>query len=303
MAELNKNLIIIVGPTAIGKTSLSIQLAQKYKCPIISFDSRQFYREMSIGTAKPSLQELNAAEHHFINSRSINELYTAGMFEKDALELLSEKFKTHDTCIAVGGSGLYINGLIYGIDDIPKDEGIRDRLKDELEQQGIESLQQKVRNCDPDYFQSADIQNPRRLMRALEVFEITGKPYSTFRKKSKKNRPFTSHWIGLQSDMEVLYEIINQRVDQMFENGLLEEAKKLYSDRQQKALNTVGYVELFNFFDGKYDLDEAIRLIKRNSRHYAKRQLTWFRKNKDVNWFKRDEIQEILKYLEVNKSI
>lgn len=301
MVELNKTLIIIAGPTAVGKTALSLKLAQHYNCPIISFDSRQFYNEMTIGTAKPNKTELETAEHHFINSRSIDALYTAGMFEQDALSRLKSIFSKHDTCIAVGGSGLYINGLAYGIDDIPKDEAVRENLKHQLEVNGISALQQAVQKCDPAYYQSADIQNPRRLMRALEVFELTGKPYSSFRTKTKKARPFKSIWIGLELEMEELYERINLRVDQMLIDGLLNEAKALHPLKDLKALKTVGYMELFDHFDDKIDYEEAVRLIKRNSRHYAKRQLTWFRKNEEVKWFKPSEVQEIINYLNVNK--
>ncbi len=301
MAELKKNLIVIAGPTAIGKTALSIRLAEHFNCPILSFDSRQFYKEMSIGTAKPNSDELAQAEHHFINSRSISNLYTAGMFEQDALACLEKIYQTHDYCIAVGGSGLYINGLVYGIDDIPKDESIRDILKKELEQNGISSLQEEVKKIDPEYFQSADIQNPRRLMRAIEVFKITGKPYSSFRSKTKKERSFHTTWIGLHSEMETLYDRINARVDEMLEAGLEDEVKNLTKHKEQKALKTVGYTEFFDYFENKHDYEEAVRLIKRNSRHYAKRQLTWFRKNEDINWFEPSAIQEIIKFLEVNK--
>ena len=306
MAELipknsNKILIVIAGPTAIGKTALSIELAKLYNCPIVSYDSRQFYKELTIGTAKPSESELKTAEHHFINSRSISEFYTSGMYETDALETIDSIFKNHDYCIAVGGSGLYINALVYGIDDIPSDLNIRKKLEKRWKEKGLADLQEEVKQIDPEYFQTADIQNPRRMMRALEVYQLSGKTYTSFRLKSKKVRPFKAIWIGLEESMEPLYDRINLRVDQMLKDGLLEEAKGLKQFSDLKALNTVGYVEFFRHFSGDYDLEEAIRLVKRNSRHYAKRQLTWFKKNKDIKWFQPSNKEEIIQYIQANK--
>ncbi len=289
-----KTLIVIAGPTAVGKTSLSIDLAQHYHCPIISFDSRQFYREMSIGTAKPNAEELSQAEHHFINSHTIKERYTAGMYETEALAKLDELFQTHDICIAVGGSGLYINALCYGIDDIPADDKIRAELKDQWEREGLEVLQEEVLKVDPEFYHASDMKNPRRVMRALEVYKITGLPYSSFRNNKPKTRPFQSYWIGLNSDIQELYERINQRVDVMVDEGLIEEVEGLFPQRECKALKTVGYQELFDFFEGNIDQEKAIELIKRNSRHYAKRQITWFKKNQDVNWFTLDEKEKML---------
>ena len=297
----SKKLIVIAGPTAIGKTALSIKLAQHYSCPILSFDSRQFYTEMTIGTAKPSEKELTKTEHHFINSRSIHNLYTAGMFETDAIHQLNEIYKTNDICIAVGGSGLYINGLCYGIDNIPSDEKIREKLKNRWLKEGLIVLQEEVKKIDPEYYQIADIQNPRRIMRALEVYEISGKTYTSFRSKKKKERNFNSIWIGLKGEMEPLYERINQRVDEMLLEGLVEEVKTLLPFKELKALNTVGYTELFEYLEGHCDLEEAIRLIKRNSRRYAKRQLTWFRKNSDINWFNPTDFEKISQHIEANK--
>lgn len=280
-----KHLIVIAGPTAIGKTALSIDLAKEYNCPILSYDSRQFYKEMTIGTAKPSAEELNQAEHHFINSNSIHVLYTSGMFETDALAILDKLFSKHETVVAVGGSGLYIDALCYGIDDIPVDRELRKKIQEEWQIKGLEYLQKEVELFDLAYFESADMQNPRRVMRAVEVIRLTGKPYSFFRKKTKKTRPFSTTWIGLEEEMSVLYNRINERVDEMIKNGLENEVKSLLKDKELKALQSVGYQEIFPYLEGEYSYDKAIELVKRNSRRYAKRQLGWFRRNEEVNWF------------------
>lgn len=293
-------LIVVCGPTAIGKTTTAIRLANQFHCPILSFDSRQFYRELRIGNARPTEQELEQAEHHFIANRSIHEVYTAGMFETDALNRLDDLFQTNKYCIAVGGSGLYINALCHGIDAIPSDEKFREELENRWKNEGLEVLQKEVLQIDPHFYAAADMQNPRRVMRALEAYHLTGIPYSEQRKDAKKERPFQTIWIGLEIERELLFDRINLRVDEMMENGLLEEARALYPHRHLKSLKTVGYRELFDHFDGEYELEEAIRLIQRNSRRYAKQQVGWFRKNTDVHWFKPSETERMISLLREN---
>lgn len=298
MAELKPTLIVIVGPTAVGKTKLSIEIAKRYSCPIISADSRQFYREMTVGTAKPSQEELNQAEHYFINSRSITQPYAAGMFEEDAIQKLEDIYAENDYCVAVGGSGLYINALCYGIDDIPSDEIIRKNLFDRWQKEGIEPLQQDLQAIDPEFYAESDMMNPRRVMRGLEVYQITGQKYSELRTKPKKERKFRIVWIGLEMELDLLYNRINERVDEMMENGLLDEVRSLYPYKTEKAMKSVGYQELIEHLDSNSSLEEAIELIKRNSRRFAKKQFTWFRKNKDVKWFQKDQDQAIVQYIE-----
>lgn len=293
-----KYLIIIAGPTAIGKTSLSIELAQHYQVPIISFDSRQFYKEMSVGTAKPSDEELQAADHHFINSHSINQLYTSGLFEIEALQKLDELFKTNDIVIAVGGSGLYINALVFGIDDMPSDLNIREKYNQIFAQEGLEPLQDYLLKHDPQVFDFIDKNNHARMIRAIEVIETSGNKFTSFRKNRKKDRPFTPIWIGLDMDRETLYERINLRVDLMLENGLENEVKSLSDYKDHSAMKTVGYSEFFDYFDGKIPYEECVRLIKRNSRHYAKKQFTWFKKNNDIHWFHPSNKKLILNEIE-----
>jgi len=289
-----KKLIIVAGPTAVGKTALSIELAQHYNCPIISFDSRQFYREMNIGTAKPSDFELGQAEHHFIGNLSIHDHYTAGIFEREALLKLEAIFESHDFCIAVGGSGLYIDALAFGIDNIPSDPEVRAKLIARWENEGLEVLKNEVLAVDPEFYHASDMQNSRRVIRALEVFEITGKPYTLLRKKKPKQRPFEMYWVGLNLEREELFDRINRRVELMLDLGLEEEVKNLHSNKEIKALHTVGYRELFSFMDGEYSREKAVELIKRNTRYYAKRQITWFKKNELVNWFSPNETEKII---------
>ncbi|MBK8925891.1 MAG: tRNA (adenosine(37)-N6)-dimethylallyltransferase MiaA [Crocinitomicaceae bacterium] len=288
MAELNppkKKLIIVTGPTAVGKTALAIRLAQKFNTEIISFDSRQFYREMKIGTARPTDEELTEAKHHFIGHLSIHDHYTSGLFETDALEKLNQIFKMHDYCIAVGGSGLYINALCYGIDNIPADETVRNQLIQRWQDEGLEKLQSEVKMCDPEFYENADMQNPRRVIRALEVFTITGSPYSAFRLNEAKPRSFDTFWIGLNMDKDQLYDRINTRVDTMMHEGLLDEVKLLYQFNHLKSLRTVGYTELFNHLSGNDSLERAVELIKRNTRIYARKQISWFKRNPEICWF------------------
>lgn len=294
LIKKDKTLIVIVGPTAIGKTALSIDLAQHFLCPILSFDSRQFYREMNIGTAKPTLDELNQADHYFIGNLSIHDHYTAGIYEKQALERLDLLFQQHDYCVAVGGSGLYIDALAYGIDDIPSDEEVRKKLQQRWKEEGLSALSEQVKLIDPSFYEASDMQNSRRVIRALEVYEITGKTYTELRKKTPKNRPFNIKWIGLNIERELLFNRINKRVENMMEMGLLKEVEQLLVHREVKTLKTVGYREFFGYFDGEYSLDHAKALIQRNTRHYAKRQVTWFKKNSNVLWYEPQDFNKIL---------
>ena len=285
ISNQKKHLIVIVGPTAIGKTAFSIKLAQLFHTEIISADSRQFYKEMSIGTAKPTSEELSQVPHHFIGTISIHDFYSAGKFEEDALAVIEEKFNTHDVLILVGGSGLYINAVCNGIDDIPSDENIKNALILQYTTKGLEPLLHQLKQLDETYYNQVDKSNPSRIIRALEVCLASSKPYSSFRENTKKQRPFNIVKIGLDGNRDDIYNNINQRVDNMMSEGLLEEAKTLYPYKHLNALQTVGYSELFNYFDEKISLEEAIQLIKQNTRRYAKRQLTWFKKDEDVKWF------------------
>ncbi|MGN6179952.1 MAG: tRNA (adenosine(37)-N6)-dimethylallyltransferase MiaA [Mucilaginibacter sp.] len=292
-------LIVIAGPTAVGKTDTAIGLARHYDTVVVSADSRQFYREMSIGTAKPNAGELATAKHYFINSHSITEDFTVGDYEKQALALLYELFKTHDKVILAGGSGLYIRAVCEGFDELPEaDPTIRERLNEELAEKGITHLQEKLKDADPEYHQQVDLNNPQRIIRALQVFESTGKPFSSFRKSTVNKRPFNIVKFCIDLPRVVLYERINQRVDIMVEQGLIEEVRSLLPYRHLNALNTVGYSELFDYFDGKTDLETAISLIKQNTRNFAKRQLTWFRKDKGMHWVTPGNINEITSVIE-----
>jgi tRNA dimethylallyltransferase len=288
--QSTKTLIVIAGPTAVGKTAIAVELARKLQTVIISADSRQFYREMTIGTAKPDAKELAAVKHYFVNSHSITENFSVGDFEKQSLGLLAELFKTHDKVVMAGGSGLFIQAVTQGFDDLPvADTTIRQRLNFEYKEKGIQYLQEKLRAADPVYYLQVDLGNPQRLVRALEVFEATGKPFSSYRKAEPKKRSFDSIKIGLDLPREVLYERINKRVDLMTGNGLVAEVRSLLPYRHLNTLNTVGYSELFDYFDGNIDLDTAISLIKQNTRRFAKRQLTWFRKDKEIKWYMADQ--------------
>jgi len=286
----NKTLIVIAGPTAVGKTAIAIQVAKHYNTVVLSADSRQFYREMSIGTAKPDADELATVKHYFIDSHSIQENFSVGDFEKQALVLLDELFKEYDAVVMAGGSGLYIKAVCEGFDNLPvADPGIRHRLNQDFTELGIRHLQERLKEVDPDYYEQVDIQNPQRLIRALEVYETTGKPISYYRKSTVNKRPFNIVKIGLNLPRDILYQQINYRVDKMMELGLIDEVKSLIPHRSLNALNTVGYSELFDYFDGNTDLESALELIKQNTRHFAKRQLTWFRKDKDIHWLEADD--------------
>jgi tRNA dimethylallyltransferase len=282
----NKYLISIVGPTAIGKTALSIKLANHFNTEIISADSRQFFKEMTIGTAAPTPTELASAKHHFIHHKSIEDDYNVGAFEKEAISLLNELFKTTNIVIMVGGSGLYTDAVTKGLDDFPEiDSSIRLTLNKQLQSEGLEHLQNQLKKLDQKTYNSIAIDNPHRVIRALEVCIGTNKPYSSFLNNKKTERNFTTISIGLTADREIIYNRINKRVDLMLDDGLLEEVKQLLPKQQLNALNTVGYKELFKYLNNEWILDFAISEIKKNTRRFAKRQLTWFKKNKNTIWF------------------
>jgi len=298
LTSKKNTLLIISGPTAVGKTDLCINLAKKLNTSIVSADSRQFYREMNIGTAKPSSKEMQVARHFFINSLSIHDDYDVSRFERDALQTIDGLFEHQNPVILSGGSGLYIDAVTNGLDDIPQvDGGIRENLTETYRNKGISVLQAQLKAVDPMYYGQVDLQNPQRLIRALEVCIGTGKPFSSFRAKKKVNRPFAMIKIALERDREELYVRINQRMDQMIAEGLFEEASLLLPYRELNALQTVGYKEIFEYLDGKYDRDEAIRLLKRNSRRYAKRQLTWLKKDNSYAWFHPSEVDRIIQYI------
>ncbi|MFC5683382.1 tRNA (adenosine(37)-N6)-dimethylallyltransferase MiaA [Flavobacterium sp. MAHUQ-51] len=287
-----KYLITIVGPTAIGKTALSIQIANHFKCDIVSCDSRQFFKEMTIGTAVPNPEELAAAKHHFIQNKSIFENYTVGDYEKEAINCIEELFKTNDYVVLVGGSGLYVNAVLKGFDDFPEiDSAIREEVNAKYEKLGINYLQEQLKERDPNYFEKINnenpqtLLNPQRMMRFVEVCIGTEKPYSSFLNQKKNERSFTPIIIGLEADRNILYNRINLRVDIMMNEGLLAEAKALYPYKELNALQTVGYRELFSYFDKELTLDFAIEEIKKNTRRFAKRQLTWFKREENTKWF------------------
>lgn len=292
-------LINIVGPTAIGKTAIAIRLARYFATEIISSDSRQFYQEMAIGTAVPDTDELQQANHHFIQHKSIFDTYSVGDFERDAIVLLHKLFQQHNIVIMVGGSGLYADAVVQGLDVFPDvTQKVRDDLNELYDKEGISALQEKLKTLDPKHFQKVDTQNPQRMIRALEVCLASGKPYSSFLKKNNTKRFFKTITIGLTADREVVYHRINTRVEIMMTNGLLCEVQELYTNRNLNALQTVGYRELFSFLDGDFSLDEAVEEIKKNTRRFAKRQFTWFNKNKDVKWFDyQTNFNDILAYI------
>ena len=283
---MSKYLISIVGPTAIGKTSLSIKLANHYNTEIISADSRQFFKEMSIGTAAPTEAEMNEAKHHFIHHKSVTEHYNVGCFEKDAIALLDALFLKHDIVIMVGGSGLYVDAVTKGLDNFPEvDSSIREKLNNELSSKGLKHLKDQLKALDKTSYNTIALDNPHRVIRALEICIGTGQPYSSFLNQEKVSRNFKTISVGLTAERETIYKRINERVDNMMEEGLLDEVKSLVKFKKLNSLNTVGYKEIFKYLDGEVDLDFAISEIKKNTRRFAKRQITWFKKDKDIEWF------------------
>jgi tRNA dimethylallyltransferase len=297
-AQQTKYVIVVGGPTAVGKTAYSIALAKRLKTEIISADSRQIYRQMTIGTAKPDAAELAAVPHHFIDVLNPDTDYSAGQFERDALQLLEKLFDRYQTVVVAGGSGLYVQALCRGMDQMPEiPPHYRETLNREFQERGLPPLLEELHQRDPLYWQQVDRQNPSRIIRALEISRASGQPYSHFRQQAYPQRPFKVIKIGLERPREELYARIDQRMDQMLEGGLLEEARRLYPYRQLNALQTVGYQELFGFLEGQWDWAEAVRLLKRNSRRYAKRQLTWFKKDPEWVWFHPGQLEQALSFI------
>lgn len=298
-----KHLVVVCGPTASGKTALAIQIARHFDTVVLSADSRQFYREMNIGTAKPTSEELNAVPHHFVNSLSIKDQYSAGDFERDALQLLEKLFEKNEVVVMAGGSGLFIRAVCKGLDSYPEvPEEIRAALIQKLETDGLLSLLEELKTADPDYYKTIDKQNPHRVTRALEVCRASGKPFTYFQQQTKKERPFTTLKVALDWNREQLYTRINHRVDLMIRAGLVEEVKKLADFQQLNPLQTVGYKELFSYLNGSESLERAVELIKRNTRRYAKRQLTWFRKEEGLKWFKLRQKEDVIPWIEERRK-
>ena len=294
----DKYLVVVVGPTAVGKTAVSIRLAEYFRCDIISADSRQFYKEMKTGTAKPAEEEMRGIRHHFIDSHSVEEEFSAGKFEQAVLQLLKRLFEKQNPVVMTGGSGLYVQAVCEGMNDIPSVPGdIRKRLYEELAAKGLDPLVEELRRADPVYFAKVDRKNRQRVVRALEVCRFTGRPYSSFRDDLPRERDFKIIKMGLDLPREVLFGRIDRRVDEMVVSGLFEEAERLLPYRDKYALQTVGYKEVFGFLDGLYDREEAVRLIKRNTRRYAKRQLTWFRRDPGIRWFHPEQFDEMIQYI------
>ena len=297
-SKVTKRLIVIVGPTGSGKTDLSIGVAEYFSAPIISTDSRQFYRGMAIGTAQPSREQMARVEHHLVDCLDVSEDFNCGAYERVALERLAELFEKYDTVVAVGGSGLYIKALCEGMDDLPDAEpALREKLLKRLETEGLESLVEQLRELDEVYYNEVDRCNPQRVLRAVEVCLTTGEPYSSLRKGGAKKRDFEIVKVGVDYPREELYDRINRRVDMMMADGLEAEARAMLPHRHLNALQTVGFSELFDYFDGTITKEEAVELIKRNSRRYAKRQMTWFRRDKEIQWFTKPKVDEVVAYL------
>ena len=288
-----KTLIVLLGPTGVGKTALSINIAEYYKTSIVSADSRQFFKGLEIGTAAPTAEEKSRVRHHLVGMLDVTDYYSASEFEQDALSIISEEFKYQDIIITSGGSMMYIDALCKGIDDVPTiDEKLRQEIYALYEHEGLEPIRSQLRMLDPDFYNEVDLKNYKRVIHALEVCLMTGKPYSSFRTNTKKQRPFNIIKIGLMRNREELYERINQRVDKMMEEGLLNEARTYYPQRHLNSLNTVGYKELFKYLDGEWSLDFAIEKIKQNTRIYSRKQMTWFKRDKEIHWINLSEIND-----------
>ena len=295
---MDKTLIVITGPTAVGKTQLCLDIARHFDIPIINADSRQIYKELSIGTAKPTDAEMQGIKHYFVGTLSLHDYYSASIFEQQVLELLDRLFLTSDYALISGGSMMYIDAVCDGIDDIPTiDDITREKMKKRLDEDGLERLCEELQRLDPDYYEIVDRKNPKRVVHALEICTMTGKTYTSFRKREKKIRPFRIIKIGLNRDREELYHRINIRVDQMMQQGLLKEAENVYRLKDLNALNTVGYKEIFNYLEGRWPLEEAVERIKGNTRRYARKQLTWYKKDPNILWFHPDQKEEIINYI------
>ena len=298
-----KTLIVITGPTAVGKSQLCLDIARHFDIPIINADSRQIYKELSIGTAKPSAEDQLAVKHYFVSTLSLQDYYSASLFESQVTDLLDTLFKTSDYALMAGGSMMYIDAVCDGIDDIPTiDDETRATMKQRLKDEGLQKLCEELQRLDPEYYEIVDRQNPKRVVHALEICTMTGQTYTSFRKREKKDRPFRIVKIGLNRDREELYNRINARVDEMMQKGLLEEAEALYPMRELNALNTVGYKELFEYFNGRWSLEEAVERIKGNTRRYARKQLTWYKKDPQIRWFHPDQKKEIIDYIITESS-
>ena len=299
----NCTLIVITGPTAVGKTQLCLDIARHFDIPIINADSRQIYKELSIGTAKPSAEELQQVKHYFVGTLSLQDYYSASLFETQVMELLGTLFQQSDYALMAGGSMMYIDAVCDGIDDIPTiDDETRATMKRRLAEEGLPRLCEELQRLDPEYYAIVDRQNPKRVVHALEICTMTGRTYTSFRKRDKKERPFRIVKIGLNREREELYQRINARVDEMMQRGLLKEAESMYPLRHLNALNTVGYKELFEYFNGRWSLDEAVERIKGNTRRYARKQLTWYKKDPQIRWFHPDQKKEIIDYIITQSS-
>ena len=293
-----KKLIVLTGPTAVGKTAVSLDIAKHFGIPVINADSRQIFKELKIGTARPTEEEMQEVKHYFVGTLGIEDYYSASLYEQQVLELLDKEFQSHDYALLSGGSMMYIDAVCDGIDDIPTiDDNTRALMKQRLKDEGLEALVEELKRLDPEYYEIVDRQNPRRVVHALEICVMTGQTYTSFRKRSKKERPFRIIKIGLDRPREELYNRINARVDQMMSDGLFDEVKQLYPKKELNALNTVGYKELFDYLDGRWPLEEAVERIKGNTRRYARKQLTWYKKDEQIRWFHPDDKQAIINYI------
>ena len=293
-----KKLIVLTGPTAVGKTAVSLDIAKHFGIPVINADSRQIFKELKIGTARPTEEEMQEVKHYFVGTLGIEDYYSASLYEQQVLELLEKEFQSHDYALLSGGSMMYIDAVCDGIDDIPTiDNDTRALMKQRLKDEGLEALVEELKRLDPEYYEIVDRQNPRRVVHALEICVMTGQTYTSFRKRSKKERPFRIIKIGLDRPREELYNRINARMDQMMSDGLLDEVKQLYPKKELNALNTVGYKELFDYLDGRWPLEEAVERIKGNTRRYARKQLTWYKKDEQIRWFHPDDKQAIINYI------